>query len=979
MIVAPPGVHATDGTEAIGYHFAELDTSFSPASVVIGWIESDGNPDFSLNIFSHELAESISNPQIYDSDAGQYVRSVVVTPGVNWTGPSSDEVSDAEAQDYSYRLDGALVQSYWSDNDSSYIVPDGNAQYFYVNNRTLTIQGDQLPGSHSDRITLDRSATSNGIRVMLNGEVAEFEDGAITSVVIDCGEGDDAVNLEQITGGIPVTVNLGYGHDTVNVTPTRRDIGNLTATSTVTINGPPPVGDGPGLDTVNIYDQNNPLDSIYTIDNTSVSRPSIFTGFTQRISYNHIANLFLYCGTGNDTVDAGVDAGFSTTLIGGSGPEQININRAGAGSPFNVNLGGGQQIVNVSSAAKDYSNTILADVTVNPGLGPSALNVDDDHAGGPRHWTVGDGGIGTDANGVGVVRFGRLGAVNLTTGYHGNTVTVQNSIAGPITNIMVGDGDTVNALAIGFGTTVNVTGGLAPIVNVGNSGHMAGLHGLLHIDTYETSLNVDDSADFLGQNDVVVQPTSVTGFSDGVIDFADYTIASLTIKGSHGGSVYHVVGTPVPFPSSSALTTLVCDGTDTVNVGNYYGGNLTEVHSDLMIENPGRFTNLTIDAAADTSNSTRATITNLAVAGLSPGEIRFDQSALSALTIDGMPGGVTYNVQSLPSYFLFPITTTLNLLAGDTVNLGQGGSLQGDWGNGNLACDFSGASPAAHVVLDGSRDPAGAAYTIGGNGNLTVQNTTVGLGLTINGFRDQDQVVVDLPGGSVDADLTHTGAGSISLDGSARLLGINVAARLDATIHARAIAGTVTPAGPITGLLRAFNSVYLVGSMPQDTLHVFDSANNVVVANDPIPAPFSQFAATAGDPTTVTAGEPFDFTVVAQDATGGVAIRGFAALASQTNSAVGQQFASGNPPKTGAPQGSACEAAALSSSPAFGGVRTAGVETRESPSIASGATEESASSPQPSMSRRPLCTAALDRLFEYVGTRTTASSSSIRI
>jgi hypothetical protein len=60
----------------------------------------------------------------------------------------------------------------------------------------------------------------------------------------------------------------------------------------------------------------------------------------------------------------------------------------------------------------------------------------------------------------------------------------------------------------------------------------------------------------------------------------------------------------------------------------------------------------------------------------------------------------------------------------------------------------------------------------------------------------------------------------------------------------------------------------LIGSMPQDTLHVYDSTNDLAIANDPIQSPYAQFAAAAGDPTTVTAGQPFDFTIIAQDNTG---------------------------------------------------------------------------------------------------------------
>ena len=58
-----------------------------------------------------------------------------------------------------------------------------------------------------------------------------------------------------------------------------------------------------------------------------------------------------------------------------------------------------------------------------------------------------------------------------------------------------------------------------------------------------------------------------------------------------------------------------------------------------------------------------------------------------------------------------------------------------------------------NVVFDGDLDPAGASYTIDGNGNLHVIHQTVGLSVTINGFRDQDEIHLRLPGGGVHANL----------------------------------------------------------------------------------------------------------------------------------------------------------------------------------------------------------------------------------
>ncbi len=159
-------------------------------------------------------------------------------------------------------------------------------------------------------------------------------------------------------------------------------------------------------------------------------------------------------------------------------------------------------------------------------------------------------------------------------------------------------------------------------------------------------------------------------------------------------------------------------------------------------------------------------------------------------------------------------------------------------------------------------------YTVSGNGNLVVTDQSIGLVVTINDYRSQDGVLIDLPGGGVNADLTTTGPGTITVDGSARLLGLNVGAPLNLTVHARAGAVFMEPIGNNGVVLPMFNKMYLAGSRPQDSLDVYDSNNKIAVANDAIPASYAQFTAASGNPTIVTAGQPFDFTVIAQDHSG---------------------------------------------------------------------------------------------------------------
>src|SRR5262249_52469336 len=78
----------------------------------------------------------------------------------------------------------------------------------------------------------------------------------------------------------------------------------------------------------------------------------------------------------------------------------------------------------------------------------------------------------------------------------------------------------------------------------------------------------------------------------------------------------------------------------------------------------------------------------------------------------------------------------------------------------SITLNFSG-DPTGDVLFAGNLDPIGASYIIDGVGILHIVNINVGLNLTINGYRDQDQVHILLAGGSVNADLRQTGGGTI--------------------------------------------------------------------------------------------------------------------------------------------------------------------------------------------------------------------------
>ena len=136
-----------------------------------------------------------------------------------------------------------------------------------------------------------------------------------------------------------------------------------------------------------------------------------------------------------------------------------------------------------------------------------------------------------------------------------------------------------------------------------------------------------------------------------------------------------------------------------------------------------------------------------------------------------------------------------------------------------VTLNFSG-TPIGRVVMDGDADPAGAQYIINGQGNLHFTNQTVGLDVTINGYRDQDQAYIYLPGGTVGADLRKTGPGTLYVDGKSRLTGNHPTAPNNISAQVRAGDISLNPVDTNDSVLHAFNTFFVLGSMPQDSMNV---------------------------------------------------------------------------------------------------------------------------------------------------------------
>ena len=110
--IMPPGVNSNRNDGTVGEHTTagDYDFPFDFDTAWYCWVTNNGTLDSITKIFSHELVEAVSDPQ------GDGIQ---VNPRNN---SSWREIGDI-CQNSSGRINGVLVQSYWSQQDLACIIP----------------------------------------------------------------------------------------------------------------------------------------------------------------------------------------------------------------------------------------------------------------------------------------------------------------------------------------------------------------------------------------------------------------------------------------------------------------------------------------------------------------------------------------------------------------------------------------------------------------------------------------------------------------------------------------------------------------------------------------------------------------------------------------------------------------------------------------------------------------------------------------
>jgi hypothetical protein len=110
MVFMPPGT--TPPSDFRGAHSDPSDYDF-PADVDYAWVGyvSYGTLDYITDVFSHEFVETITNPEPHDP---AWVMNRIINKG-NEIGDACNNTVD--------RLDGILVQAYWSERQKACVIP----------------------------------------------------------------------------------------------------------------------------------------------------------------------------------------------------------------------------------------------------------------------------------------------------------------------------------------------------------------------------------------------------------------------------------------------------------------------------------------------------------------------------------------------------------------------------------------------------------------------------------------------------------------------------------------------------------------------------------------------------------------------------------------------------------------------------------------------------------------------------------------
>jgi len=459
-------------------------------------------------------------------------------------------------------------------------------------------------------------------------------------------------------------------------------------------------------------------------------------------------------------------------------------------------------------------------VILNSGAGGGELIFDAEVSSTASTWTVNDG-ASPYTTWVNSLTFTNNGSANLTI----NTGTAMNL---------------VNVWSVYGYDTLDVIGHGNNEVDVGNStnGSARAIYGPVQIfnPCCYTTLNFHDWND-ASWRAVTYTETSVSGLAPVDIAWSKLDVSAITLYLGTGADSVNVTSTHSP------LTIHGTNGSDAVNIGN--AGSTQGINGVVAVDNPASYTNITIDDSAD-ATARVATLTDSSITGIAPVAINWAAADTSAITLRMGTAADTLNVLSTK-----PPVTVQGTDGHDTVNIGNGGSVQGILGTVDVHNLFSrttlnigdsadttgrtatytqtGVTGLAPAAITWPQNDV-SAVTLGmGVGNDTVNVFSVYSGsgdpLTIHGTNGADSVYFGDASGNAQQILT-----SVTVDNAASYTAVFVDDSADTTGRGVTYANTgitgVAP-GHISWASNDVGSVRLYLGSGNDVVHVSSSNRNV--------------------------------------------------------------------------------------------------------------------------------------------------------
>jgi hypothetical protein len=578
FVITPPGATYSN-PNVIGLHSDTTDNSVPNDSddVVYGWLNSNSLDSFTT-VLSHETAEAMTDPH---GDAWQ----VDPRNGSNW-----NEICDNEAENYTYRLNSYLTQSYWSQADSAYMVTDGNSETVTVNGGELIVNGGQQGLGYNDTFVVGENS-SGGVQVTLDGQVFSFDPGQISYVQLNTQSGGTStVYVGSTPSSVPVYVD-GQGTDQVIVGDSSGSVGSGSGYMG-NINSYVDVY-GSGSITVNVDDSGDSVGQSVSVSTTSQGDDQVVVGGAAPvICSSTCAGLHVY---------------------GGSGGNTFNVQGTAAGTPVTLNAGAGGDSINVGDAA-DPLDGIQGALAVN-GKGNTTLTFNDTKgSAAPNHaydYYLAQNSF--SRTGTATVTFSGMASVNLDTANAGSAsedvIYVSSTAAGTSYQVNAGTGF-IDFIVADNNYTLNGIQGSLYLHGAGGTLPNDDIVALYDVDktTHHTLVLTGDGT----SNGGFVQRDGVTNIHYDRLD----AYAVLQTAGSIGATVN------VQSEAANLYTSIYVGSADKVTIGNT-SHTMAGILGDLRITaNDGQTPTVTLDDSQDANAKTITMSTNTTygyqIAGLLP-------------------------------------------------------------------------------------------------------------------------------------------------------------------------------------------------------------------------------------------------------------------------------------------------------------------------------------------------------------------------